>query len=342
MNNVLTGLRTVKENQHSAEVLRLFKAKHKIFYKDGVQATINKFASQTDLNFFKQSAAELLATLASLPESTKLDVKHRLVQWMTNVTMGKTAPTTVIPLLKIMMSDGKSVDSFDVWRAVNRYFKKGQKKLIFPFPDLPYELRLMVYENYFALETTGTEERLIIAYPENPRGAHRFSLLRVNHQIYDEARKVLYNDFTPTLCRVSNLRDFIHGLQGDSIPGLVATATIVSRLCVEAISMEHVNTLANLLSSSPFVRVRFLTLVATPYYMGPASLGDRVSRTRKRLAFPEFKKRLGTEVSALLARSVGLSPVDKLPALILMDFRQDQKWSATFPSDWNVVAIWRA
>ncbi|KAE8353646.1 hypothetical protein BDV28DRAFT_156875 [Aspergillus coremiiformis] len=255
---------------------------------------------------------------------------------MTGILNGTISSTTVAPLLEILLQDinGKRrrVDSFDVWKSVNTHFGNSDKKIVFPFLDLPCELRLMIYINYFELDTQDPGKRLIDAYRSASRGENRLALMCTNHQIYYEARKVLYQDFTMKLNSACNLRLFFRSLRG-------YTYTIIRSLHIDGISVEHVNSLAYLLSGTGLMGVRFLTLVATPRYMGPASLEGHATRTRKRLIYPEFKYRLRMAVGKLFSRSEPSSHIS--PVLILEDFRRDQKYNAVFPDSWNVSASWK-
>lgn len=283
---------------------------------------------------FSQTAVEFLATLISLPESIKLNVREGLVEWMSDIVKERCPPTTVVPFLEILVGANKGrnkgVDSFDIWKAVNRHFGNSNTKIIFPFLSLPFELRLIIYDYYFELETTNTSKKLIDNIA--PQGENRLSLMITNHQIYSEARKVLYTNFAFGLKSVPHLRHFFNNLRGYSYK-------IIRKLQIEDISAEHVNTLAQVLSGQGLLGVRSLKLIATPHYMGPASLRTQVGRSRKRLVYPVFKKKLCIAVDKLFYRS-GLS-IPKPPTLILVDFRKDPAWDVIFPRFWSVSVTWK-
>ncbi|KAE8339686.1 hypothetical protein BDV24DRAFT_165218 [Aspergillus arachidicola] len=334
MSDLPTDSLTILADQHASEVLRLFRAKHEAFYKNGVESTIRHLASQTDMTRFSQTAVELLATLISLPESIKLNVREGLVEWMSDIVEERCPPTTVAPFLEILVGvkkgRNKGVDSFEIWKAVNTHFGNNNTKIIFPFLSLPFELRLIIYDHYFDLETTSNSKKLIDNIA--PRGDNRLSLMITNHQIYSEARKVLYTNFAFGLKSVPHLRHFFNNLRGYSYQ-------IIRKLQIEDISAEHVNTLAQVLSGQGLLGVRSLKLIATPRYMGPASLRTQVGRSRKRPVYPVFKKKLRIAVDKLFYRS-GFS-IPKPPTLILVDFRKDPAWDVGFPRFWSVSVTWK-
>ncbi|OGM48504.1 hypothetical protein ABOM_002444 [Aspergillus bombycis] len=317
MSNLSTDSPTIQADQHATEVLRLFRAKYDAFYKNGAESAARQLASQTDMAHFSQTAVEFLATLISMPESIKFNVREGLVRWMSDIVEGRRKSTTVVPFLEILVggikSRNKGVDSFDIWNAVNRHFGNSNTKLIFPFLGLPYELRLIIYDNYFELETASSSKKLIDHIV--PRSENRLSLIATNQQIYTEARKVLYTNFAFGLKSVPHLRQFFNNLRGYSYQ-------IIRKLQIEDVSTEHVNVLAQILSGHGLLGVRSLKLVATPHYMGPASLRAQVGRTRKLPTYPVFKKKLRTAVDKLFYRS-GFS-IPKPPTLILIYFRKVQ------------------
>ncbi|KAE8413711.1 hypothetical protein BDV36DRAFT_286765 [Aspergillus pseudocaelatus] len=298
MSSLSTDSSTILADQHASEVLRLFRAKHEAFYINGVESAVRHLASQTAI------------------------VEERC------------SPTTVAPFLEILVGAkkvrNKGVDSFDIWKAVNTYFGNSNTKIIFPFLSLPFELRLIIYDNYFELETTNASKKLIDHVV--PRGENRLSLMSVNHQIYFEARKVLYTNFAFGLKSVPHLRQFFNSLRGYSYQ-------IIRKLQVEDISAEHVNTLAQVLSGHGLSGVRSLKLIATSRYMGPASLRAQVGTSRKRPVYPVFKKKLRIAVDKLFYRS-GVS-VPKPPTLILVDFLKDPRWDVGFPKFWAVTVTWK-
>ncbi|KAB8265232.1 hypothetical protein BDV32DRAFT_144525 [Aspergillus pseudonomiae] len=336
MSNLSTDSPTIQADQHATEVLRLFRAKYDAFYKEGAQSAARQLASETGvyMTHFSQTAVEFLATLISLPESIKFNVREGLVRWMSDIVEGRRKSTTVVPFLEILLAPEKGrnngVDSFDIWKAVNRHFGNNNTKLIFPFLGLPSELRLIIYDHYFELETASASKKLIDHVV--PRGENRLSLMATNHQIYTEARKVLYTNFAFGLKSVPHLRQFFNNLRGDSYQ-------IIRKLQVEDVSAEHVNALAQILSGHGLLGVRSLKLVATPNYMGPASLRAQVGRTRKIPTYPVFKKKLRIAVDKLFYRS-GFS-IPKPPTLILIDFRKDSSWDIAFPKYWAVVVTWK-
>jgi hypothetical protein len=59
-----------------------------------------------DIDFYRQTAVELLANLVSLPESSKLGVKHGPNQWMSDIPNGTIQTSTVAPLLEILIRNG--------------------------------------------------------------------------------------------------------------------------------------------------------------------------------------------------------------------------------------------
>ncbi|KAF7597558.1 hypothetical protein BBP40_000036 [Aspergillus hancockii] len=305
-----------------------------MFFSNGIEGTSNLIASQTDINFYRHTAVELLATLVSLPESSKLGVKHGLNQWISDILNGRVQPSTVAPLLKILIRNnhGNTVDSFDIWKTVNTYFGNSDTKIIFPFLELPYELRLMIYSNYYELDATGSRKKTIIAYNSVPRGENRLAILRVSRQVYFESNRVLYNHFTVKLTRVHYFKAFLR-------PITPFTSSIIRNLHIDGISAEHVNVLAQLLSGRFMRAVRVLTLRGTPRYMGPATLIGRTARTRKRLVYPEYKKKLRLAVKRLFTNSCRLTGLT--PVFTLEGFRKDPRWEGSFPEDWVVSAFWR-
>ena len=281
---------------------------------------------------FSQTAVELLATLISLPESIKLNVREGLVAWMTDIVEERCLPTTVASFLENLVgakkARNKGVDSFDIWKAVNTYFGNSNTKIIFPFLSLPFELRLIIYDNYFELETTNASKKLIDHVV--PRGENRPSLMSTNNQIYSEARKVLYTNFAFGLKSVPHLRQFFNRLGGYSYQ-------IICKLQIEDIFAEHVNTLAQVLSGHGLSGVRSLKLIATSRYMGPVRA--QVGRYRKRPVYPVFKKKLRIAVDKLFYRS--RVSVPKPPTLILVDFLKDPRWDVGFPKFWAVTVTWK-
>ncbi|KAE8373265.1 hypothetical protein BDV26DRAFT_301196 [Aspergillus bertholletiae] len=289
---------TIQTDRHGSEVLRLFCAKYEASYKNGVESAVCDSASQTD------------------------------------IVEGRCPPTTVAPFLEILMGSKKGsykgANSFDMWKAVNSHFGNSDTKLIFPFLALPYELRRIIYENYFELETTSASKKLINYII--PSCENRLSLMSTNRQIYSEARCFLYTNFAFGLKSVLRLQQFFDNLR----PG---TFQIIRELQIENVSSEHVNALAQLLSRGELLGIRSLKLVATPSYMGPASMRARVERSRKRLVYPVFKKRLRLAVDKLFYRS-GFRAL-KPPTLILIDFRKDPAWDFGFSEFWAVSVTWK-
>lgn len=235
-----------------------------------------------------------------------------------------------MPLLSRVMSEPDEYNEFDIWESASQLVSQNRdKQMIFPFLQLPREIRTKIYVYACENENVPSQGRFSVAtnkisayHPSNPK--NRLSILCANHQTHTEGTKDLFDNCVVHAGNLGALHRLLNSFSQ-------STKSLLRSLDVCDITMKQTGALAFRLSDKSLSSMRNLRIEGIETFTGPWYFRHHGLSAYDK--WPQYDKRLETAISGLFERN---GRMNLKPSLELCGFEGLPLESVTFPERWNV------
>lgn len=258
------------------------------------------------------------------------NLRIHLVRYISELLEDNGDAGTAIPLLLCVMNEPDEFNEFDIWQSASKLVSQNRdKQMIFPFLQLPREIRSKIYVYACENENPSSQDQSCVAankisayHPSNPK--KRLAIFCASHQTHAEGTKDLFDNFVVHVGSLGTLHRLLNSFSQ-------TTKSLLRSLDVCDITMKQTGALAFRLSDRNLNSIRNLRIEGVETFTGPWYFRRHgLSEYDK---WPQYDKKLEAAVCGLFERN---ERMNLIPSLELCGFDGLPSENVTFPERWNV------